>query len=375
MMSALKKRGSRRTFGMRGVALLAVCLLLAAACGGDEDTNSSGEGQEANVRLVNLKPSPISPVYYDDAIAMELGLWEEEGLDVETISIDEGAASAVQQLVAGNGDILTSAGTSVVVEAIEEEFGDEIRIIGSKLYDQPYGVVTFPDSDIESVDDLAGKKIGVSDVSGGEVPFLEAMFATHGISDYELIPIGGGEPQTIKALEGREVDAYSTALKDFLALGYAGLEMRTVPIPEWEPLAGSLTVVRTDFLEENRDAVVGFMRGLAKANVFAHENLEAAAEITANQMEAPPPMEETLDQVEVWLGASMPEELIEEGTPFMPDVEGIEAFVEYFRQAEMIPPDLEINVDDFMDLSIAPAAGEFDPEPIRELAQDYDSSS
>lgn len=359
----------------RLLVLIAAMMIVSACSGGDEASTSAASGSDPVVKVVNLKPSPLSPVYYDDAIAIELGFWEDEGLDVETVVLDSGSASAIQQLIAGNGDILTSAGTSVVVEAIEEDFGDDIRIIGSKLYDQPYGLVTFPDSDIESVEDLEGKVVGVSETSGGEVPFLEALFRSHGISDYELVPIGGGEPQTINALENREVDAYSTALKDFLALGYAGLEMRTVEIPEWADLAGSLTVVRTQFLEENRDAVVAFMRGLAKANVFAHENLEAAAELTSNQMDPAPPFDETLDQVRVWLDASMPPELIEEGVPFEADVDGIEAFVDYFREAEMIPADLEIEVDSFLDQSIAADAGEFDLEAVRELARDFESGS
>ena len=339
-----------------------------------EDTRSETadeSGDLMEVTLVHPSGPALIPLYYQSAVAKKLGFWEEEGLDVNIVGLDSGSAGAIQQLVAGNGDI-SNESPQVVFDAIEEGFGDTIRIIGTWLYEQPFSLRTYPDSDIDSIEDLEGKTIGISEAAGGEVTLLEATLDLYGITDYELLPIGDGGPQTIRALENREVDAYSTAAKDFLGLEAEGVELKLVSIPEWENLTANVFTTRTEFLEENRDAVIGYLRGLAKATLFAFENTEAAVEITASYQEEGVPdylvegwVRQTLDQ-------SVPLELIEAGTPFATPLDQLQEFLDFYKQAGAIGEDVNIDLEEYVVEEIAREAGDFDREAIRQLAEDYE---
>lgn len=355
-----------------GVCLMLAVVITATACaeGGGTTTDDGASGELVELTVIHPSGPSLIPLYFQSAVATELGFWEEEGLDVNIVGLSSGSAGAIQQLVAGNGDV-SNESPQVVFDAIEEGFGDEIRIFGTWLYEQPFSVRTYPDSDIETIEDLAGKTIGVSESAGGEVTLLEATLKSHGITDYKLLPIGDGSPQTIRSLETRSVDAYSTASKDFLGMEAQGIEFKTVSIPEWEDLTANIFTVRTSYLEENHDAVVGYLRGLAKASLFAYENMDAAVEITAKYQEEGMPDFLVKGWVEQTLSQSVPLDLIEAGTPFQVAETELEKFLDFYKQAGAIDEDVDIALDKYIVDDIAKEAGDFDMEAIRELAASY----
>lgn len=370
-MDTPTRRAPRRRSGAKlPVALLMAAVLVLAACGGATESGRDPGGKTQLTVIHGSGPSLI-PLFFQSIIAIEMGFWEEEGIAVEQIGLGEGSASSTQQLVAGNGDIADPS-PQTVFDSIEEGYGDQVRIIGTWLYEQPFSIRTFPDSGIDSVDDLAGKVIGVSNPSGGEVPLLEATLELYGVEDYELLPIGDGSAQTINALQSRSVDAYSTSAKDFLGI-VDDVELVRVSVPEWQDLTANIFVARTDYLSDNRDAVVGYLRGLAKASLFAYENLDAAIEITAEYQEEGIPdylvegwVEQTRDQ-------SVSAELIEEGQPFRPAAAQLQAFLDFYQDAGAIAEDVDVDLDRYIDESIANDAGNFDPAAIRQLARDYNA--
>lgn len=341
----------------------------------ETETDAATAGSDDLVGLTVVHPSGPSliPLYYQSAVAQHLGFWEEEGLDVTIVGLSSGSAGAIQQLVAGNGDI-SNESPQVVFDAIEEGFGDELRIIGTWLYEQPFSVRTYPDSDIDSIEDLEGKTIGVSESAGGEVTLLEATLKLYNITDYELLPIGDGSPQTIQALENREVDAYSTAAKDFLGIEADGVELKLVTIPEWEDLTANVFTAKTEFLENNREAVVGYLRGLAKATLFAFENTQAAVDITASYQEEGVPDYLVQGWVEQTLDQSVPLDMIEAGTPFQTPRSQLQEFLDFYKQAGAIGEDVEIELGDYMDEDLAGEAGDFDMDAVREFAAEYQFS-
>lgn len=333
----------------------------------DEAVGGDSEGELLDVTLVHPSGPGLIPLYYQSAVAKACGFWEEEGLDVEIIGLDSGSAGAIQQLVAGNGDI-SNESPQVLFDAIEEGYGEEVRIIGTWLYEQPFSVRTYPDSDIESIEDLAGKTIGISEASGGEVTLLEATLNLYGIDDYEFLPIGDGGAQTIRALDQRQVDAYSTASKDFLGLEAEGVEFKNVAIPEWENLTANVFTVNVDFHERNPDAAAKYLRGLAKATLFSYENVDAAVDITASYQEEGVPdylvegwVEQTRDQ-------SVPLELIESGEPFQVPEGALQEFVDFYKQAGAIEESVDINISDYVLREIPKQAGEFDQQEVRDIA-------
>lgn len=333
----------------------------------DAAESPEGSGELLDVTLVHPSGPGLIPLYYQSAVATKCGFWEEEGLNVEIVGLDSGSPGAIQQLVAGNGDI-SNESPQVLFDAIEEGYGDEVRIIGTWLYEQPFSVRTYPDSDIESIEDLAGKTIGISEASGGEVTLLEATLNLYGIEDYEFLPIGDGGAQTVRALDQRQVDAYSTASKDFLGLEADGVELKKVSIPEWEDLTANVLTVNTAFHEENPDAAAKYLRGLAKATLFSHENLDAAVAITASYQEEGVPEYLVRGWVEQTREQTVPLELIESGEPFKVPAASLQEFLDFYKQAGAIAEDVNIEISDYILEDVSNQAGDFDQEAVRELA-------
>ena len=361
----------RMTFAkVRAAAAAVAAGAVLASCGGDgaDDgsqaaTSGAQSGDKTAITAILPSGPALIPLYFQWAIAQEKGYWDEEGLDVELIGVGSGSSSALQQLVAGKGEV-SAESPQVVFDAAEEGYGDDLKIIGSWLYAQPFELRTYEDSSVQSVEDLAGQKIGVSETAGGEVGLLKAALAAHGVEGYELVPIGDGSPQTIRALQKREVAAYSTASKDFLGIEGAGVKLRKVAIPEWEDLTANVFTARTEFLESNRDAVVGYMRGLAKATVFAHANVDAAIEITKGVQEAGIPA----DLVEGWVkqtrDQSVPAQLVADKEIFAVPTGKLDAFLDFYRTAGQIDESADVDLEAMSDHSLIADINDFDHAAI-----------
>jgi NitT/TauT family transport system substrate-binding protein len=372
----LRKACVRMTFSKVRVAVAAIAAgALLASCGGDGGDEQGGAAQGGTsgggtTKITAILPSgpALLPLYFQWAIAQENGYWEDEGLDVELIGVGSGSASAIQQLVAGKGEV-SAESPHVVFDAAEEGFADDIKIIGSWLYAQPFELRTYSDSPVQEIEDLAGEKIGISEAAGGEVSLLKAALTAHGVTDYELVPIGDGSPQTIRALQKQEVAAYSTAAKDFLNIDSAGVKLRKIVIPEWEDLTANVFTARSEFLESNRDAVVGYMRGLAKATVFAHANVDAAIAITKSVQEEGIPE----DLVEGWVkqtrDQSVPAQLVADKEIFAVPEGKLDAFLDFYRGAGQIEDSATVDIAAMSDPSLIADINDFDHAAIEEQAK------
>lgn len=353
-------------------------LMVLASCGGDDDSDAGGgdggsESSQAPTKLTAILPSgpALIPLYYQWAVAQEMGYWEDENLDVELIGVGSGSASAMQQLVAGNGDV-SQEGPALVFDAVEEGFGEDITIIGNWLYVEGVDLKTYPDSPVQSIEDLAGKKIGISEMAGQEVTLLEAVLAAHGIEGWEFVPIGDGSAQTIKALQDQSVAAYATAGKDFFAIERE-VELREVVVPEWEELTANVFTAHTSYLEENRDAVVGYMRGLAKATVFSFANPDATVDITTSVQEADFPPELVKPWIIDWTQPiTVPEELVESHEIFAVPDGALEKFLAFYRDAGQIADDVEVDIEGMSDASLIADINDFDFEAVEQQARDYE---
>ncbi|MHB1243152.1 MAG: ABC transporter substrate-binding protein, partial [Gaiellaceae bacterium] len=107
----LRRRLSARSIAT-AVLAVAVVALLAACGGGDESaattaaTEAGGGGERAQVTF--MLPIPVRTVAtFPFNVAEAAGFYEEENLEVETLTADS-AAFAIQQMAAGKVDIALS---------------------------------------------------------------------------------------------------------------------------------------------------------------------------------------------------------------------------------------------------------------------------
>lgn len=260
------------------VAILAGTVMFVGACssdsGGTESTDT-GDGL-TTVRLVTSNSGPSAgdtPI----RIAMEEGWFEEEGIEVE-ILFSPGSGAAIQQLAAGNADVASTTPASVMQANLQ---GTPISMVLQHTYKQPFDIAAPEGSGVTTVADLKGKTLGVSELSGGEMPMVRAALAVSGLSegaDVQIVPAGEGDPSTVDALDSGAIDAYASSKRDIINLGPNGFESEMVAITPAEVAAfpGDGMAVRTEFMETEPDVVNGFVRAALKGYVYTMANPEAA---------------------------------------------------------------------------------------------------
>ncbi len=206
-----------------------------------------------------------------------LGYWKEEGLDVTVTSV-EGSAAGMQQLAAGNLQVVSLGPEEIV---IGREKGVKIKGFYVQARETIYRLVVPADSPLQKVADLRGKTIGVPSLASGSVPFAKALVASVGIDpekDVKILAVGVGAPGRL-ALQQKAVDCL--ALWDTLqaSIENSGMPLRLLDLPMVHEMLGQTLATRDDQVTENAAMLVGFARGVAKATVFGLANPEAAVRI------------------------------------------------------------------------------------------------
>jgi NitT/TauT family transport system substrate-binding protein len=211
------------------------------------------------------------------SVPQALGYWKEEGLDVTVTSV-EGSAAGMQQLAAGNLQIVSLGPEEIV---IGREKGVKIKGFYVQARETIYRLVVPADSPLQKVADLKGKTIGVPSLASGSVPFAKALVASVGIDpekDLKILAVGVGAPGRL-ALQQKTVDCL--ALWDTLqaSIENSGMALRRLDLPMVHEMLGQTLATRDDQVTENAAVLVGFARGIAKATVFGLANPEAAVRI------------------------------------------------------------------------------------------------
>lgn len=349
-------------------AVLAGLSLVVPACG-EED--SPAEPTEAAVRVTLPFESAIE--YHPWYIAQELGYFEDEGIQVE-IDIADGSAGAIQQVLAGNTDVAISS-PGAFLNGVAA--GQEIRWVYSYLYSNIFTLVTLPDSGISSVDDLRGKRLGISDLAGGEVPLVRAVLRDAGLRegvDVELVAVGEGSALTAESLTSGEIDAYSSSVYDVAAIRAAGVDLTVILPEELLQYPSDGVVVTTQTLESRSDVLESFLRAVSKAIVFADSNPQAAIEVTSKA--APEEFEDPVLAQAFWDATIEirvpPSELAGEpiGSHFVSGFELYHDFLLEGTEEEGALPEA-VDLSEALDNSLLAGANNFDRAAIEEEAETY----
>ena len=245
------------------LSLTLVLALIGAACGEDEE-----------LREVNLALSTTSGFGYGYWIAVGLGYYEDEGLDVN-LQGTGGSADVAQILAANNAE----AGMGVpgaMLPAIEAGAG--LYPFFTYAYGEVFDVVVPNDSPIMDIAGLDGLRIGISELAGGEVPLVRALLVEAGLdpdNDVEIIEVGTNAPSVKAALDDGRIDAYSSAKSDIAAMNSAGLGTMTIAPASLNTLPAEGLLAAEDFKDDD-ELLIGLGRATAKGQLVAYTNLDGA---------------------------------------------------------------------------------------------------
>lgn len=259
---------------MKKIIVVGVILLTLVLAGCNQ--SQAGEGKPEKIRLDYAHYSPTSLVLHEFGWAEEL--FEEEGIEVEW-AFSQGSNKALEFLNSNSVDFGSTAGAAALISKTN---GSPIETV--YIYSKPEwtALVTNKDSDIQSVEDLKGKKVAATIGTDPYIFLLRALNAS-GLtaSDIELVNLQHGDGAV--SLSQNQVDAWAGLDPHMAKLELDQQAELFFREPDFNTY-GFLNV-RSDFLEKYPD-YVGEVIGLyEKARTWIIENEAEAIELISEKAE------------------------------------------------------------------------------------------
>ena len=250
------------------VVVLAVAVLTAYAAGTVAQTTHVRVGWCA--KTVSSAAAPF-------AVAMKMGWFKQEGIDIELVPL-AGSADCTKTVV--SKEILVAL-PSVEPLAIARAQGVKAKVYYTAYQGNIYGIAVPQDSPVQKISDLKGKTIGVISMGSGGVPVAKALVATSGMNpdrDVNIVVAGEGA-QTAAMVRSKQVDALSQFDTQYAMVENAGVKLRLLDTKEIDRFPSNGFLALEETLKNKRQEAIGVARGYAKGTVFAITNPEAAVRI------------------------------------------------------------------------------------------------
>jgi NitT/TauT family transport system substrate-binding protein len=287
-MHSIKKTFAAFAFAFAFIALLAACGGAQSGGGADnaagsENDAASAAGEEQTAFKYGKIDIPGkdgalcgAPIY----IAYEQGFFAEEGFDVTLIS----ANAESRKIGLNNGTIPIVNGDFQFFPSIEE--GVQVKVVEG-LHNGCIKFLVPKDSAINSVADLAGKKIGVDEIGGTPHQDASVWLEKNGISakpedgEVQFLPFDDGNLE-VEALRSGDIDV--AALWDpFGSVQEKTGEYKVIFDLSKDPTFADkyccFLYASAKVLNENPDQVAALLRAYRKAQNWISENPEETVQI------------------------------------------------------------------------------------------------
>jgi NitT/TauT family transport system substrate-binding protein len=255
----------RRRFLQGAGAVTGTLLVLGpAACGDDDDKVEQGAGTEPKeLASIGLAVIPNSVNTWPHEMAVAKGWFAEQGLEAKELvrTYDQ-----VEALLGGSVNLLSSGADELVAANIR---GADLIVVGvMSNHPMQFFVV---DSDVNSIEDLAGGIVGVTDQASSDYAIAYQLLADAGV-DVSSIDFrrAGGSRDRFAALDSGQIDAAPLdPVATHRAVG-AGKRVLATPTDfvEWP---WNIFAVERGWAEENEDTVVAFLRAIDRSMEFLND--------------------------------------------------------------------------------------------------------
>lgn len=330
------------------------------------DQDPAADPQSVEVLFFRPTPAPEGGFPW---LAESLGYWNEEGLSV-SVEMTSGSPDAVRLLGTGTGHIAMPGSEAVL---LGREKGLPVTDFYCHQQNAIFSVGVLADSNIESPQDMGGKRVGVLSHGSSTVPIVRSLASSAGLDpddDITIIELGvGGAP--VESLRQGQVDVVAYHDTQFLIFERAGFDFRFFET-EFDDFFTAGLVAREEDIERRTDALVRFARGFSKAVAFSFENPGAAIDLMGEQVP------EFLDDRELSIALL---ERRQDKLALPPEAEGVWGWNTHERWTEF--QDFLLNqgvLEEEQDLTaiftdeLLPAINDFDEEAVLEDAHSRSES-
>ena len=241
------------------------------------------------MKLKNIKVTMANPLFNPGIsflwIGNFLGYYQENGVDAQFVAA-QGGAQAMGWVLSGRTHVGLPRPIPILFRAARGKKMPPVKGVYILNRDAIYadGVAVPPGSSIKSVCDLQGKKVGVMSQRDSGPIFVRKALETCGIpaakQEVTYLPVGPVSKAATAMKLGR-VDAWANVDIQYTLAAARGFKFDIIPYQKgWtQNLFGNVVWINKKFLADNRETVVGFLRGLAKGSLFFYTNPVAALQV------------------------------------------------------------------------------------------------
>lgn len=222
--------------------------------------NGTVSAQVQKVRISISSRSNTSVPYY---VAVSRGFFRDEGMDVEIIQ----ANPRLGVMALMNGDVSFTGTFVSTVRGILSGFPLKIVLVAFKK--GVYYLIAHPS--IKDVQDLKGKKLGVSSIRGSDHLVAEELLKSKGLNPALMQPVALGDTSVrLQSVITGAVEVTTLSPPHDLMAQKAGGKVFAGPPEIGMPASGMITSDR--LIKENSQFVRRGVRALLRANRFIDEN-------------------------------------------------------------------------------------------------------
>lgn len=258
---------------------------------------------QSQTETLRVAYTVIAPTQATIWTAKEMGFFAKHGLDVDLVLL-VGAPLAVTALVSGETPIV-HAGASAVVTSNLQGSGAVLVAGGANRF--PY--VLFVTDEIKRVEDLKGKKFGVSRIGSADNAAAITVLNRFGIKETDITYVQAGSiPSRLAAMQTNALQATLLQPPETLKakeIGMRALLDFTKLDVEWQQNGVATT---RDYIKKKPDTVRRFLRGFVEASHYNLTNPKGSQKVLQKYLaiKDPKSIEEAYNEIVAKLTLKVP---------------------------------------------------------------------
>jgi NitT/TauT family transport system substrate-binding protein len=271
-------RAPRSWFGLSLFCLMFSMLIATAVALILAPLQAAEQGPTAITAQMNWLPSGQYSPY---TVAIAKGWYADEGLKV-TIQPGSGSLAAVQ--AAGLKPDVVAIRTSLVSVAVARVYGAPVRTVATSIHRSNLGFCVRADAKVKTPKDMVGKKYAAPP-GALTTQLLPAFLAVHGVPKDAVQVINANIPTATASFVAGKVDMISCIENDTFVIFQVKGNPAVTGLWFAEhgfPMLGVGEVANDYLINNNPNAVRGFVRATLRGYQFMADNPEEALKILMN---------------------------------------------------------------------------------------------
>lgn len=210
-------------------------------------------------------------------VAKEKGFFAEEGLDVVPLMHQYGK-TALRAVLENEADLATVAETPLLFSILND---DKIFILSTIVVSSKNSaIIARKDADINTANELKGKKIGVTPLTTGDF-FLDSLLLANGMTRKDIVAVPVRPDDMEEALKQRKIDAASTWNYPLTQIKHLLGENGILFFDEDIYTETFNLASKQDFVTKNPEVIKQLLKAVVKAQEYVKNHPKEAQEIMA----------------------------------------------------------------------------------------------